>query len=182
VVPEFDTPGHTASVGQAYPDLIADCYDWLKSTNEGDLRWPMFNNVALDVTKPETKVFVKNIIEEMSALFTDDFFHIGGDEVDQDCWSAVPSILTWMQQHDFASYNASSQEWSYDFTGLQGSWATFAQVSSAQFTASVSLFSPLVSSPVLCCVVLCCAVTVGRDTSLFICVYVCVYVCVCVCL
>ena len=132
VVPEFDTPGHTASVGQAYPELIADCYDWLKSTNDGDLRWPMFNNVALDVTKDETKVFVQNVIAEMAALFVDDFFHIGGDEVDQDCWAAVPSILTWMRQHGFASFNTSSGqgegEWVYDFTALQGSWATFAQV------------------------------------------------------
>jgi hexosaminidase len=133
VVPEFDTPGHTASVGQAYPDLIADCYDWLKSTNDGDLRWPMFNNVALDVTKSATKVFVQDIVEEMSSLFRDDFFHIGGDEVDQDCWGAVPSILSWMQQNQFAAYNASSDEWVYDFTELQGSWATFAQVYLALF-------------------------------------------------
>ena len=128
IVPEFDTPGHTASIGQAYPELIADCYDWLKSTNNGDLRWPMFNNVALDVTKSETKVFVKNVVEEMAALFSDEYFHIGGDEVDQDCWNAVPSILDWMQQNDFATYNTTTEVWSYDFTGLQGSWASYAQV------------------------------------------------------
>ena len=76
VVPEFDTPGHTASVGQAYPALIADCYDWLVESNGADLRWPMFNTVALDVTKEETKTFVRNIINEISPLFPDDFFHV----------------------------------------------------------------------------------------------------------
>ena len=128
IVPEFDTPGHTASIGQAYPELIADCYDWLKSTNEGELRWPIFNNIALDVTRSETKVFVKSMVQEMATAFPDDYFHIGGDEVDQDCWNAVPSILTWMQQNGYAEYNETCQEWSYDFTALQGSWTSFVQV------------------------------------------------------
>ena len=63
-------------MGQAYPELIADCYDWLVETNGDNLRWPMFNSVALDVTKDQTKTFVKNIIEEMSALFPDNYFHV----------------------------------------------------------------------------------------------------------
>ena len=127
VVPEFDTPGHTASVGQAYPDLIADCYDWLVESNGGQsLRWPMFNDVALDITKQETKVFVEQIIAELAPLFPDNFFHIGGDEVNQGCWNAVPSILTWMEANGFATIDAVG-EWEYDFTSLQGSWATFVQ-------------------------------------------------------
>ena len=77
IVPEFDTPGHTASIGQAYPNIIADCYDWLVESNGGEaLRWPMFNQVALDVTRDETKTFAERIIREMSPLFPDKFFHV----------------------------------------------------------------------------------------------------------
>jgi N-acetyl-beta-hexosaminidase len=76
ILPEFDTPGHTASIGQAYPEVIADCYDWLVEHNNDNLRWPMFNNVALDVTKDATKVFVEGIMTEMTALFPDNFFHV----------------------------------------------------------------------------------------------------------
>lgn len=131
VVPEFDTPGHTASVGQAYPDLIADCYDWLKATNGGELRWPMFNDVALDVTKSETKAFAEKIVAEMSDVFPDEYFHVGGDEVNQGCWNAVPSIRAWMRQNDFATFNSTTNEWTYDYTGLQGSWTTFIQETTA---------------------------------------------------
>lgn len=77
VVPEFDTPGHTASIGQTFPNIIADCYDWLSESNGGEqLRWPMFNSVALDVTKSDTKVFVESIITELAPLFPDTFFHV----------------------------------------------------------------------------------------------------------
>ena len=128
ILPEFDTPGHTAAVGQTYPGLIADCYDWLVTHYGDDLRWPMFNDVALDVTKEETKHFAQSIIQEMSEIFPDKYFHIGGDEVNQGCWNAVPSILTWMQENGYAEYDSSSQNWSYNFTALQGSWTSFIQV------------------------------------------------------
>ena len=127
VVPEFDTPGHTASIGQTFPKLIADCYDWLVESNGDNLRWPMFNDIALDVTKDETKVFVENIIQELAPLFPDSFFHIGGDEVNQGCWNAVPSILEWMRNNGFATYDEGTTKWEYDFTGLQGNWTSFVQ-------------------------------------------------------
>jgi hexosaminidase len=125
IVPEFDTPGHNAAVGQAYPELIADCYAWLEEHYNSDLRWSMWDAVALDVTREDTHTFVKNVLTEMSALFTDEFFHIGGDEVNQGCWNAVPSILTYMQQNGFATYNAANDTWVYDFTGLQNEWTSF---------------------------------------------------------
>lgn len=76
VLPEFDTPGHTAAVGQAYPDLIADCYEWMVQHYDSNLRWPYFNNVALDVTKDATKEFAQTLLVEMSELFPDEFFHV----------------------------------------------------------------------------------------------------------
>lgn len=127
IMPEFDTPGHTAAIGQAYPDLIADCYDWMVEYYGTNLRWSLFDNVALDVTKDATKKFAADIISEMAELFPDDYFHIGGDEVNQGCWGAVPSINSWMQENGFAEYNTSTQSWEYDYTALQGAWTEFVQ-------------------------------------------------------
>jgi len=76
VLPEFDTPGHTASVGQAYPELIADCYDWMVQHYDTNMRWPYFNNIALDVTKEATKEFAQAVMGEMASLFPDSFFHV----------------------------------------------------------------------------------------------------------
>ena len=76
IVPEFDTPGHTAAIGEAYPEVIADCYDWLVTHYNSELRWSMWDNVALDVTKQETKDFVQDVLIEMSELFPDQYFHV----------------------------------------------------------------------------------------------------------
>lgn len=44
-----------------------------------------------------------------------------GDEVNQGCWAAVPSILDYMQKNGFAVQDAATQQWTYDYTALQGS-------------------------------------------------------------
>jgi hypothetical protein len=36
----------------------------------------MWDSVALDVTKQETKDFVADVMTEMSALFPDQYFHV----------------------------------------------------------------------------------------------------------
>jgi hexosaminidase len=76
IVPEFDTPGHTAAVGQAYPTLIANCYDWLEEYYQTSLRWSLFDNVALDVTRDDTKEFVEIVMREMADVFPDEYFHV----------------------------------------------------------------------------------------------------------
>jgi hypothetical protein len=32
-----------------------------------------------------------------SGLFPDDFFHLGGDEVDTSCWDLTPSVAAWLE-------------------------------------------------------------------------------------
>ena len=31
-----------------------------------------------------------------TGLFPDDFFHLGGDEVDTSCWAQTPAIVSWL--------------------------------------------------------------------------------------
>ena len=46
-------------------------------------------NVSLDA--------IQAIISEIAAVTTDEFFHLGGDEVDQSCWTNTPSVQAWMK-------------------------------------------------------------------------------------
>ena len=41
----------------------------------------------MDPSKEETYKWVEGFLEEMSSLFVDKFFHIGGDEVFRECWA-----------------------------------------------------------------------------------------------
>ena len=91
VVPEFDIPGHTQSWLAAYPELAA---------GPGPipiLRTWGYSNATMDPIKPEVFEFLERVLGEMAALFPDEYFHIGGDEVEAKQWTQVPRIADYMK-------------------------------------------------------------------------------------
>ena len=53
----------------------------------------------MDSTSESTYQFLDAFIGEMTALFPDDFFHIGGDEVNAKQWTANARIQAFMREH-----------------------------------------------------------------------------------
>ncbi|MCA0369282.1 MAG: beta-N-acetylhexosaminidase [Proteobacteria bacterium] len=94
VVPEIDLPAHTGAIMTAYPELAAGAFD-------PNNRISMFG-AAMDPTKPETYVFIRGLLEEMSGLFPDAYFHVGGDEVSAAAWNNNPAIRAYMAEHGYA--------------------------------------------------------------------------------
>ncbi|KAK5808984.1 glycoside hydrolase superfamily [Linnemannia elongata] len=81
VLPEFDSPGHAASWGRAYPNLTV-CLDALPhSTYAAE---PPAGQ--LDPLEPFTYTVLDTLVKEWSGLFPDSQAHIGGDEVNMNCW------------------------------------------------------------------------------------------------
>ncbi|MVN78515.1 family 20 glycosylhydrolase [Hymenobacter sp. HMF4947] len=95
VVPEFDLPGHTGALLAAYPRLA--CNDSIKAV---PIRWGVLN-IALDPTREGTYTMLDSVLTEMSGLFPDPYFHIGGDENDGRQWRHNPRIVAFMQQKGF---------------------------------------------------------------------------------
>lgn len=91
VIPEFDLPGHSEVVGRSHPDLMSHC-------NSGGQVLTAFTG-PLNPTIPQVYDFVENIYREVTTLFPDDFIHIGGDEVNLDCWKHDVSIQKWAKEH-----------------------------------------------------------------------------------
>jgi len=91
VVPEFDIPGHSRSWFLGYPDLASGPGPY---TLEGGGIDP-----AMDPTRDTTYKFLEKFIAEMSRLFPDAYFHIGGDEVNGKQWDANPQIQAFMHAH-----------------------------------------------------------------------------------
>src|SRR6476646_7603309 len=75
VIPEFDTPGHSRSWFVGYPELASNPGPFTVENENG-------NQSVTDPTREETYKFMDKFVEEMGKLFSDQFFHIGGDEVD----------------------------------------------------------------------------------------------------
>ncbi len=59
----------------------------------------------MDPTREETYKFLDAFIGEMAGLFPDQFFHIGGDEVNGKEWDANPKIQAFMRAHGLKDNN-----------------------------------------------------------------------------
>ncbi len=92
VVPEFDMPGHAASWLPGYPQLASG-----PGPHE-IVRTPGILTALIDPTRESTYKFMDGFIGEMTKLFPDEYFHIGGDEVDPKEWKANPKIQAFMKK------------------------------------------------------------------------------------
>jgi hexosaminidase len=97
VIPEFDMPGHSTSWFVGYPELASG-----PGPYELEKHWGVFDP-AMDPTKESTYKFLDKFIGEMAELFSDDFFHLGGDEVNGKQWDANPEIQRFMKSHNLKS-------------------------------------------------------------------------------
>ena len=75
VVPEFDMPGHSTAWFVGYPELASG-----PGPYQIERKWGVFDP-AMDPTQERTYKFLDGFIGEMAKLFPDQYFHIGGDEV-----------------------------------------------------------------------------------------------------
>jgi hexosaminidase len=92
VVPEFDVPGHTSSWFVAYPELASGPGPYEISRHFG------VHDAAMDPTRERTYQFLDDFIGEMSRFFPDEYFHIGGDEVNGKQWDANAAIGRFKRQ------------------------------------------------------------------------------------
>ena len=100
VVPEIDAPAHTKSWLVGYPEL---------ATRPGPYRMgpdAAVRSALLDPTREEVYAFVDSLVGEVSGLFPDPFFHVGGDEVASPEWDTTPSIQAFMNAHGIADRHA----------------------------------------------------------------------------
>jgi hexosaminidase len=94
VIPEFDMPGHSTAWFVGYPELAS-----APGPYTIERKWGVFDP-AMDPTRESTYKFLDEFIGEMAKLFPDQFFHIGGDEVNGKQWDANPKIQEFMHAHD----------------------------------------------------------------------------------
>lgn len=97
VVPEFDVPGHASSWLAAIPEL---------GSVEGKESYEIERNAGifdptLDPTNEKTYEVLAAVFKEMAEIFTDEYFHIGGDENEGKHWDGNKSIQAFMKKNGF---------------------------------------------------------------------------------
>ncbi|MCB0280280.1 MAG: family 20 glycosylhydrolase, partial [Calditrichaeota bacterium] len=94
VMPEFDIPGHATSWVVGYPELASAPGPYTIETGFGVF------DPTIDPTKEATYNFLERFFKEMTALFPDEYFHIGGDENNGKQWDSNPKIQQFMKDND----------------------------------------------------------------------------------
>ena len=100
VVPEFDMPAHTASWLAGYPELGSAPGPYQIGRTWG------FLMPTLDPARESVYTFLDGFIGEMASLFPDEFFHIGGDEVNGRHWDSNAPIRAFKKEHGLADNKA----------------------------------------------------------------------------
>jgi hexosaminidase len=100
VVPEFDMPGHATAWFVAYPELAS-----AKGPYKIERRYGVMDPV-MDPTREGTYDFLDAFWREMTALFPDEYMHIGGDENNGKMWNANPDIQAFMKTNQIADNHA----------------------------------------------------------------------------
>jgi hexosaminidase len=100
IVPEFDMPGHATSWLPGYPNLGSGPGPYQIVREHGIL------TALIDPTKESTYRFLDGFVGEMAKLFPDEYFHIGGDEVDPKEWNQNRRIQAFMRKHHLAEAKA----------------------------------------------------------------------------
>jgi hexosaminidase len=100
VVPEFDMPGHSTAWFVGHPELAGG-----PGPYEIERKWGVFDP-AMDPTNEKTYKFLDEFVAEMTKLFPDHYFHIGGDEVNGKQWDANPKIQDFKKSHNLATNEA----------------------------------------------------------------------------
>ncbi len=93
VVPEFDVPGHTTAWLAAYPEFGS-----APGPYKIERLWGIFQP-TLDPAREETYQFLDQLLNDLTPLFPDPYFHIGGDEVEETQWKHSASIQAFAKQH-----------------------------------------------------------------------------------
>ena len=98
IVPEFDMPGHSSAFLAAYPELGSGPGPFhVVHDHEEE------PSLVMDPTKESTYEFLDSFIDEMTSLFPDEYFHVGGDEVSPKKWTGTPHIRAFMEAHKMAN-------------------------------------------------------------------------------
>jgi hexosaminidase len=91
-------PGHAASWCTGYPEICPSptCLEPLDVSNE--YTFTLITNLLMECTGGQTSTS-----GNPSGLFPDNFIHLGGDEVNTDCWEKDPEISSWLTENNMTA-------------------------------------------------------------------------------
>ncbi|OBT61304.1 hypothetical protein VE03_09577 [Pseudogymnoascus sp. 23342-1-I1] len=112
IIPEIDMPGHSsAGWKQIDPAIVACTNSWWSNDD-----WPLHTAVQpnpgqLEILNDKTYEVVGKVYNELSGLFTDNLFHVGGDELQVGCYNFSTITQEWFAANKSLTYDDLVQYW-----------------------------------------------------------------------
>ncbi|PYH49898.1 beta-N-acetylhexosaminidase [Aspergillus saccharolyticus JOP 1030-1] len=112
VIPEVDMPSHSSSGWKQVDPEMVTCIDSWWSNDDWALHTAVEPNPGqLDIIYPGTYDVVKDVYNELSDIFTDNWFHVGADEIQPNCFNFSTYVTDWFQEDPSRTYNDLAQHW-----------------------------------------------------------------------
>ncbi|KQS04706.1 beta-hexosaminidase [Sphingomonas sp. Leaf357] len=90
ILPEIDMPGHAQAAVASYPEIGV-----LGDRPEVGHDWGV--NPWLFSPDDHSMAFIRNVLDELMAIFPSEFIHVGGDEAVKDQWERSPAVQAKMK-------------------------------------------------------------------------------------
>ncbi len=98
IMPEIDLPAHSWTLLQVMPEL-RDVSQNTQSEDVGN-----YPDNTINPSVDETKIFLQNILNEISQIFTFEFVHVGVDERPRQSWEGSPKIIEFMKKNNLKTF------------------------------------------------------------------------------
>ncbi|MFG1935852.1 family 20 glycosylhydrolase [Micromonospora tulbaghiae] len=156
IVPEIDLPGHATVMTTYDPTMRFSCQSMSVAP------WPggELGGWTLNLTKQNARDFAMNLLDEFVPLFDGPYFHIGGDEYQNDAAkNACPELVDYARSRGFPypgdvftefmnlmndkvrSYGKATQMWNWwETNGQQTSIKPSTQIVLTPYTGTLSYF------------------------------------------
>ncbi|XP_030756316.1 chitooligosaccharidolytic beta-N-acetylglucosaminidase-like [Sitophilus oryzae] len=117
VVPELDAPAH---VGEGWQNTgVLTCFNWTP--------WGSYCNEPpcgqFDISQSEIFNYLEDIYGDMLDQFGTEIFHMGGDEININCWNNTDTMTDWM---------VNEKGWNLTKSGFYEAWIYFQQEAQAR--------------------------------------------------
>ena len=99
IMPEIDLPAHSWTLLEIMPEL-RDTSSNIISEDVGN-----YPNNTINPAVEDTQNFLKNILAELSEIFSFNIIHVGVDERPKESWEGSPKVIKYMQENNISSFD-----------------------------------------------------------------------------
>ncbi|GKZ23773.1 hypothetical protein AbraIFM66951_004139 [Aspergillus brasiliensis] len=112
VIPEIDMPSHSAAGWKQVDPQMVTCVDSWWSNDD----WTLHTAVEpppgqMDIIYNGTYDVVQKVYNELSDIFPDNWFHVGADEIQPNCFNFSSYVSQWFAEDSSRTYNDLAQYW-----------------------------------------------------------------------